>query len=88
MGTFEQNDEFSVSNVCPAESEEPQPVQPLSALRPVPGQDVPARGQAGLPATSPSAERTQPSLRPPAQQEDHQGEPRCGACLNILIPYS
>lgn len=58
---------------CPAEPEDPHPVQSLSALRPVPGQDVPARGQVGLPAKSPSAERAQPTHRPPAQQEDHQG---------------
>lgn len=57
----------------PAEPEDPQPVQPLSALRPVPGQDVPARGQVRLPAASPSSERAQPTQCPPAQQEDHQG---------------
>lgn len=66
---------------CPAEPEDPQPVQPLSALRPVPGQDVPARGQVGLPAASPSAERAEPTQCPPAQQEDHQG--RLGFSLRV-----
>lgn len=44
---------LTASLFCPAEPEEPQPDGPLPALRPVPGQDVPARRQAGLPAESP-----------------------------------
>ena len=56
-----------------AKPEDPEPHQPLPALRPISGQDVSARRQGGLPPSGPQAKRTQPSHSSPAQQEDHQG---------------
>ena len=53
-----------------AKPEDPEPNQPLSALRPISGQDVSARRQSGLSPSGPQAKRTQPTHSSPAQQED------------------